>query len=122
MERTSMIDTAFVQTWSRRYPTTHEPTRTQELETERKLLEEIGPAVAARGYYVRSEFLRVGRWKSPRSTTYLAHNTDEDIEYVTRSALAAPERLQHRFLVILNGVGLRMAMLYSWSSIHRGSP
>lgn len=109
MERTSMIDAAFVRTWSARYPTEREPTRTLELEIERKLLEEVGPAVATRGYYVRSEFLRVGRWKSPRSITYLEHNTDDDIEYVTRSALAAPERLQHRFLDVLSGVGVKMA-------------
>ncbi len=101
-----MIDAEFVRTWSARYLT---ESRTLERENERELLEEVGPKVAARGYYARSEFLKVGQWKSPRSMTYMKRNSGDDIEDVTRAALGAPERLQHRFLVILDGVGVKMA-------------
>lgn len=102
----NLIDAEFVPTWSARYLT---ESPALELKSERELLEDIGPTVAARGFYMRSEFLKVGQWKSPRSMTYMKRNSGEDIEDVTRAALAAPERLQHRFLVILNGVGVKMA-------------
>ncbi|OBG98449.1 hypothetical protein A5697_16250 [Mycobacterium sp. E3251] len=76
---------------------------------ERKLLGEVRFNVAGRGYYRRNEFLQAGAWKSPRSKTYLERNSAEDIEEITRIALAAPERLAFRILDVLEGVGVPMA-------------
>jgi hypothetical protein len=39
----------------------------------------------------------------------MGRNCDEDIEDVTRLALAAPERLRHRVLDLLGGVGVPVA-------------
>jgi hypothetical protein len=98
--RNPEIDAEFVRRWSDRYKTPP---------LEQRLLNDVGPAVAARGYYHRQEFLDVGRWKSSRSKPYLNRNRDEDIEDITRLALAAPERLRHRILDLLAGVGIPMA-------------
>lgn len=93
------ISAEFVQRWSELYPT----------EKDRPLFEQVGPAVVARGYYSRDDFLAVGRWKSARSLSYLERNSDNDIKDVTRMALAAPERLRYRILGVLHGVGEKMA-------------
>ncbi len=95
----SPIDAEWVKRWSDRYPTA----------AEAELFDELGPAVAARGYYTRDELMQVGEWKSPRAKSYLARNPDSDIEDISRLALAAPERLRHRILVLLGGVGIPMA-------------
>ncbi|WP_330441091.1 hypothetical protein OHB44_15530 [Micromonospora sp. NBC_00821] len=94
------ITREFVQTWSRRYEVS---------ERENDVFGRVGPAVAARGYYDRSDLLEVVRWKSPRSTTYVARNSDCDIADLTRMALAAPQRLRHRILGLLDGVGVPIA-------------
>ncbi len=73
------------------------------------MLGQVRLTVADRGYYRRDEFLEVGDWKSPRSKTYLTRNSAEDIEDITRIALAAPERLKYRILDLLAGVGIPMA-------------
>ena len=93
------ITAHFVKCWSERYPVARE----------RRLFDQVGPTVAAQGYYSRSDFIEVARWKSPRSITYVARNSDEDIEEITRLALAAPDRLRHRVLDLLDGVGVPMA-------------
>ena len=94
------IDADFIAYWSRRYPLGNAETR---------LFEEVGPSVADRGYYLRDELVRVCRWKSPRSASYVGRNSDEDIEDVSRLAFRAPERLRHRVLGLLGGVGTPMA-------------
>ncbi|MEU7754296.1 hypothetical protein [Micromonospora sp. NPDC049171] len=76
---------------------------------EREVLDEVGPAVAKRGYYNRGDLRKVALWKSPRSTGYIDRNGDSDIEDLTRIALAAPERLRHRLLCLLDGVGVPIA-------------
>lgn len=95
-----LIDVEFVGYWSNRY---------SESSLEKKLLNEVHAAVAKRGYFTRDEFLEVGRWKSARAKTYQHRNATEDIEDVTRMALAAPERLAHRILDMLAGVNIPMA-------------
>ncbi|TYB91845.1 hypothetical protein FXF53_29310 [Micromonospora sp. WP24] len=39
----------------------------------------------------------------------MGRNRDKDIEEITRLALVAPERLRHRILTLLDGVGVPMA-------------
>lgn len=95
----STIDAAWVKRWSERYPVAAEVT----------LFNELGPLIAARGYYTREEFMQVELWKSKRAKPYLARNSDADIEDITRLALTAPERLRHRVLDLLSGVGIPMA-------------
>ena len=89
------IDRDFVSRWSRRYANTAK---------EEELLTNVGPAVARRGYYKMEELAQVGEWKSPRIRKRLAQNSAVDVEDITRLALAAPERLQHRVLGLLHGV------------------
>ncbi|MGC4868939.1 hypothetical protein ACLQ3B_26265 [Micromonospora sp. DT53] len=90
----------FVLHWSARY-------QVKPLEID--VLDVVGPAVAKRGYYHRSDLRQVVLWKSPRSTTYIERNSDNDIEDLTRMALAAPEGLNHRILCLLDGVGVPIA-------------
>ena len=47
---------------------------------------------------------RGGEWKSPRARPSLAENLEDDVNDISRIALAAPERLQHRLLGLLRGV------------------
>ncbi|MEV4119970.1 hypothetical protein [Micromonospora sp. NPDC049645] len=94
------ITSEFVLFWSERY---------RVRPRERDVFGRVGPAVAERGYYNRDDLLDVVRWKSPRSTTYIGRNSDSDIKELTRIALAAPERLQHRVLCLLEGVGVPIA-------------
>ena len=76
---------------------------------EQRLLDEIGPAAARRGFYTKAELLAIGRWKANRVIGLLDRNSDADIEDVTRMALAAPLRFRHRVLAILSGVQRPMA-------------
>jgi hypothetical protein len=71
---------------------------------ETRLFEEVGPAVRVRGFYGPGEFAAVAAWKSPRSRPWIARNSADDVLDVTRLALNAPERLQHRLLLLLRGV------------------
>jgi len=84
---------------------------------ERELLNEVGPKVAARGYFTKTELLAVGKWKANRVTGLLGDNSDEDIEDITRLALSAPLRLRHRVLCVLKGVQRPMAsaLLTIWN-------
>ena len=59
----------------------------------------------ARGYLLRSEFLALCRWKTPRSQPRCARNRDAYIREVTRIALSTRnEELKIRVLLLLNGV------------------
>lgn len=103
-----MLDHDFVAKWSQRYAVN---------DLERRLLDEVGPAVADHGYFERDELRQVGEWKSPRVRPRLAANPADDVIDVTRTALAAPERLQHRILGLLRGVGdpMASALLTVWA-------
>lgn len=76
---------------------------------EARLLGEVGPVVAARGHYEPDEFVAVARWKTPRTGPRIATNSDLDIREITAVAFHAPERLQHRVLTVLDGVGVPTA-------------
>jgi len=70
----------------------------------------IGPAVRARGYYRRSEFLLVCAWKTPRSAPRVALNTAPAVRAATRRALADPdEEARMAALLALSGVGVPTA-------------
>ncbi|HXQ34322.1 MAG TPA: hypothetical protein VN843_09935 [Anaerolineales bacterium] len=65
----------------------------------------IAPRVKARGYFLREEFIRLCRWKTPRSQSKVASNPANYIEAVTQVALSTPnERLRIEVLLLLNGV------------------
>jgi hypothetical protein len=49
---------------------------------------EIGRVARARGCYTRDEFVRVCRWKTPRSGPLVARNSAEVVEARTRVALS----------------------------------
>lgn len=102
------IDAEFVARWSGKYPLDRR---------ERDLLDVVGPAVADRGYFRRDDLIAVGRWKSARAVGRLDANPDDDIEDITRAALAAPDRLKHRLLHLLSGVRTPMAsaLLTVWN-------
>lgn len=77
-----------------------------EKEAERRIENEIVPAVKARGYYTKPEFLELCRWKTPRSQPHCAANDDVAIEDVTSLALKTKsERLRIEVLTALEGVG-----------------
>lgn len=78
-------------------------------EVEPKLISVVGPAVAHRGHYEPDELAAVARWKTPRSQSRVASNTVDDVLDITSTALAAPERVQHRVLTLLIGVGIPTA-------------
>ncbi len=100
------FDADFVAHWSDRY-VTEEMRDGREL----RLLEQVGPAIATRGYLTRDELGEIGRWKSRRSTGYLARNTPSEVEDISRLALtdATPGWLRHRVLSMLIGVHAPMA-------------
>ena len=67
---------------------------------------EIGPAVQKRGYMSRPEFLIMCEWKSPRTKSRCARNSDAFIREVTGASLAAShEQLRVQVLTLLVGVG-----------------
>jgi hypothetical protein len=91
------FDRSFVAYWSRQYVEDDKSVGGKEQE----LFTRVGPQVAKRGYYQKAEMAMVGDWKSPRIRSRLARNPDEDVRDISRLALAAPERLQHRILSLL---------------------
>lgn len=69
-----------------------------------QLLDHLGPAVRRRGYYTKTELVRVGRWKSARNGGRLAKNSPALVEAATKKAFAAPEPLKLYALQVLEGV------------------
>jgi hypothetical protein len=100
------INADWIDYWADRYPQ----------DSDKKVLNRVGPRVRERGCYDRSDLLTVGRWKAARVLPRLDSNTDEMIDYITRTALAAPEPIQHLVLTLLRGVGVPMAssLLMVW--------
>jgi GTP pyrophosphokinase len=66
----------------------------------------IGLAARARGYYTRNEFIKVCRWKTPRSSSRAAQNNDQSVQDATRTALAATSSEAQRMKALrsLHGV------------------
>jgi hypothetical protein len=84
--------------------------------SDEEVLNDVGPRLRQRGCYDRQDLLAVGRWKSARALSRLNSNTDTMIRDITRTALAAPEPIQHLVLTLLNGVLVPMAssLLMVW--------
>ena len=57
-------------------------------------VEAIGAKAARYGYYTRRQFLRVAKWKSPRTQHLCAENTEADIKRATALALSADDERQ----------------------------
>lgn len=104
-----LFDRHFVRDWSERYPVS---------DREQRLFARVGPAAASRGYLTSQELAEIGRWKSRRATGYLAQNDQTLVEDVTRVAFApdTPDRLRHRILCLLRGIGqpIASAILTVW--------
>lgn len=72
---------------------------------EEPIVQVVTPQVRARGYFTRTEFLRLARWKSPRPTPRYEENTDEEVESLTALAFSTKsERLRIEALTLLRGV------------------
>ena len=94
------LDPTWAAIWSGRYPVPA---------IEVHLLSTVGPAVRARGYFEREDLLEVIEWKARYRTLGRADrgNTDWEIKEITRTAMSAPEGIQHRILTLLDYVGVR---------------
>lgn len=68
-------------------------------------LNQIGPSVQKRGYMIRSEFLEMCEWKSPRTKSLCAKNSDDYIKEITQISFASHyEPLRIQVLTLLVGV------------------
>lgn len=73
--------------------------------SEDRIVEVIGPAARQRGYYTRSEFIEVCRWKTERSRSRVAENSEEQVVEATRLALSVnSEALRIWIPMALSGV------------------
>lgn len=79
--------------WAARYR--YSPTAEAELQTV------VAPAVRARGYLERSEFLALCRWKTTRTQSRCATNPADFIEAVTRTAFST-EHERHIVLIAMH--------------------
>lgn len=69
-----------------------------------------GAAARARGHYTREEFIAVCAWKTARSRSKVATNTESAVVKATRQALsAADEATRMSALLELEGVGVPTA-------------
>ena len=96
------IDAAWIDYWASRY-------EQENPGYDDVVLNEVSARVRQRGAYDRADLLTVGRWKTARVLPSLGSNSDEMIEDITRTALLAPESIQHRVMALLHGVGVPMA-------------
>jgi hypothetical protein len=81
--------------WAERYPT----------DSDQEIEKVVVPAVHARGYFTKLEFVTTCNWKTPRSRPRVASNPDRFIQAVTHTALSTPdERLRIEVLTLLDGV------------------
>jgi hypothetical protein len=73
-------------------------------------VEAIGATARMRGFYTRDEFLAVARWKTQRSQSRCARNSEALVEEATAAALrASDERLRIGTLTLLEGVSMPTA-------------
>lgn len=80
---------------------------------EHRIENTIKPAVLARGYLTKPEFLEVCKWKTPRTAPRCATNDAGYIKDVTRLALTTPnERLRIEALTLLTGVSWPTASVF----------
>ena len=60
--------------------------------------QEIGPAAKQAGFLTKEQFLKLCRWKSPRTAPRCAANSADHVKEVTRVALSQEQRLKETFL------------------------
>jgi hypothetical protein len=101
------------------FETEYDRRRIEATGREQNVLAVVGPAVAARGSFMKSELEHV-LWKSGgRNLPQLDTNSDHDIVVTTTTALdpSLPDELRNHVLCWLNGVNIRLAsaILMVWS-------
>lgn len=75
----------------------------------RQLIEHLRP-IKQRGWFTRTEFLKMCRWKSPRAVRHYQENSVAEIRRVSRAMLATrSERRRIELLTSLRGVSIPMA-------------
>ncbi|MBH2020801.1 MAG: hypothetical protein I8H91_15040 [Burkholderiales bacterium] len=81
-----------------------------EPDAEFRALARIGRQARMRGYYTRSEFLRICKWKSGRHIGLCQLNTERQVQAATRRAFSASsEQAQMEALLTLKGVAVPRA-------------
>ncbi|WP_391558939.1 hypothetical protein [Robertmurraya sp.] len=66
---------------------------------------QIGQKVKEDGYFAQEDFLKICRWKSPRTQNHTRQNSEEYIRIITEVALStSDERLRIEILTLLKGV------------------
>ena len=66
----------------------------------------VAPAARKHGYLTRSDFLKICRWKTPRSAPLCAMNDDRFVREVTTVSLRSRnEQFKIEVLLLLRGVG-----------------
>lgn len=89
------FDPGEIPLWASRYP----------IEDDEEVEESVAPKVRNRRYFVKAELQTVCNWKTHRSKSRVAKNTEGYVEEVTRTALSTPdERLRIEVLTLLDGV------------------
>jgi hypothetical protein len=69
-----------------------------------------GKAARRRGYYTSDEFVLVCAWKTGRSKSKVASNTEEEVEHATRATFEAQDEAEKMdALLELKGVGVPTA-------------
>jgi hypothetical protein len=77
---------------------------------ENHIRQKIVPNVHKRGYFLKDEFLVLGRWKSPRPILHYSKNSQEYIAEVTKASLQSnSEQFRIEVLTLLSGVSWPVA-------------
>jgi len=71
--------------------------------------ETISRVLQKRGYLLKKEFVRIGKWKTERQTKSYETNTDNKVKNLTKEALKAPDTKKIQILNRLRGVGVPVA-------------
>jgi len=75
----------------------------------RDLIEELKDVIR-RGYFTREEFLKMGRWKSPRPKKWYESNSEKDINKISEKVFSTNyERRRIELLSKLKGVSIPAA-------------
>ena len=84
----------------------------------------VGEAARRRGHYSHEDFVKVCRWKSVRSSSYVARNSADAVVQATRTALAdaTVERERMRVLRSLHGVAFPIASVAAPHRLPRALP
>jgi hypothetical protein len=75
------------------------------VENDGQFISVVRPAVHARGFLTRSEFLEICKWKTRRSQSKCARNDERAVRTITCAAFATPDEvLKMDLLRLLHGV------------------